>query len=447
MSAYKSIRTMAVPMMTSRFVQTLNGFVTMLVLAQLGSAVLAASLTIATVRIVILLMAMSPLFVLGAIVGRQMNTDAQKKLPALLAQSWWLSLALSLPAMLVMWFIAPLLQWTHQPAAIIPIVTTFFHVQCWMMPAILIAVVGQQFLAAMKQQHWVTGLSVLSFLLNSVLCYVLVMSPWGVPSFGVAGAAWAGFLSAWVAAIVTVYFVLQKLPVALAWRDFSLKTMHWVRLILKVGLPVCLQFSSEMLVLLVIAVMVGWFGEIAMSASQISNQYMLFAIVPIFGLSEASSIRVGHAFADRKLTELGALGQAGLLLSIVATVTLGLIFLLFHRPLAELFMAQGLVHREAIYWLAMTLLLIRVISMFFDGLADVSSGLLRGLFDTRFPMWIGLFFNWVVMLPLAYVLSIYFHEGVIGICLAGLFSRMIEGAILLRRWYYMKQRSHLIEAG
>jgi Na+-driven multidrug efflux pump len=51
------------------------------------------------------------------------------------------------------------------------------------------------------------------------------------------------------------------------------------------------------------------------------------------------------------------------------------------------------------------------------------------------------------MLPLAYVLSIYFHEGVIGICLAGLFSRMIEGAILLQRWYYMKQRSHLIEAG
>lgn len=430
----KQTLAMAGPMMTTRLVQTVNTFVSMAILAQLGHVVLAASLPISMFRIVVMLTFISPLFVLGAVVGRQMHAKGLQNLPGLLVQMWLLALLLSVIPMILYFSSGPLMQLLHQPAVVVPIIAQYLKVQAWGMPAILILTVNQQFLAGMKHQHWVTKVSVLSLLINGVLCFGLTLGQLGMPAWGVFGSALAGVVSMWVTAAVTTVLVLKKLLVRLNRTHFQLNDYGWVKLVAKIGTPVCLQVSGEMLSLLVITVLVGWLGEVVMAASQISQQYMLFAIVPIFGLSEAASIRVGHAIADNKTDTVPILGQVSLGLCIAVVVLVAAVFAVFHRPLAEIFLRQSHVSVAAIYQLAMWLLVIRVIAMVFDGVSDVLTGLLRGLYDTRYPMLVSLLCSWGLMLPAAYLGGFTLGYGMIGMACGSALARLLSAGLLVLRW-------------
>ncbi|MDF1795292.1 MAG: MATE family efflux transporter [Coxiellaceae bacterium] len=432
--ALKNILVMAIPMMSTRFVQTLITFIVMLIMAQLGHVVLAATLIISMIRIVVLLIPSSPLFALGAIVSRQMSPEGRSNLPQLLTQAWSLAFLLSLLGMLGMALAGPVLAVLHQPPAVVPIVADFFLVQMWALPAIYIGMVCQQSLAGMKRQHWVTAMSVLSLCTNSFLCYGLTLGHFGMPMMGVKGAALASVISSWFSVSIAFCLTLNFLPVKIRLKDWWNKSTQWSRVILKIGMPICFQISSEMIVILIITLMVGWISEVAMAAAQISGQYMLFAIVPIFGLSEAAAIRVGHAIADNKPRSIAMLGHVSMLLSIAVVVLIGIVFAIFHRPLANMFLHGTTHHVEAIYALTMTLLIIRVFTMLFDGVADVTIGLLRGLYDTKYPMAVALFSNWFLSLPLAYLLAFTFHLGVIGLALGGMIARIIASIVLLRRW-------------
>ncbi|MDF1760135.1 MAG: MATE family efflux transporter [Coxiellaceae bacterium] len=432
--ALKNILVMAVPMMSTRFVQTLNTFFMMLILAQLGHVVLAATLMISMIRIVALLIPSSPLFALGAIVSRQMNPEGRQQLPQLLSQAWSLAFLLSLLGMLGLALTGPILSLLHQPPAVVPVISEFFLIQLWGLPAIFIGMVNQQVLAGMKRQHWVTTLSTLSLVTNVFLCYGLTLGYFGMPMMGVKGAALANVVSPWFNMVISFVLTVNFLPIKIRLKDWWNKSTRWSRMILKIGMPICFQISSEMIVILIITLMVGWISEVAMAAAQISGQYMLFAIVPIFGLSEAASIRVGHAIADKKPNTIAMLGHASMLLSMAVVLLIAVVFAIFHRPLAGLFLHGTTHHVAAIYSLTMTLLVIRVFTMLFDGVADVTIGLLRGLYDTKYPMAVALFSNWCLSLPFAYLLAFTFHFGVIGLALGGMIARVVSTIILLLRW-------------
>ena len=67
----KKLLTLGIPLAASRFMHTLNTFIVMLFIAQLGHDALAASFTMATTRIIMLVIFMSPLFAIGSLVSRQ----------------------------------------------------------------------------------------------------------------------------------------------------------------------------------------------------------------------------------------------------------------------------------------------------------------------------------------------------------------------------------------
>ncbi|MDF1653818.1 MAG: MATE family efflux transporter [Coxiellaceae bacterium] len=432
--ALKNVLVMAVPMMSTRFVQTLNTFIMMLVLAQLGHVVLAATLTISMVRIVALLIPSAPMFSLGAIVSRQMNAEGKKHLPYILTQAWSLAFILSLFSMAILFLTAPILHLLHQPEAVVPVIGAFFRTQMWAMIPIMLVMACQQFLSGMKKQHYVTALSVISLCTNSFLVYGLTLGHFGFPALGVYGAALANVISASFGGVLAITVTLHCLPVRLRIKHWLNRSSQWFKLILKIGMPICLQVGSEMIVLMIITVMVGWLGEVAMGASQISGQYMLFAIVPIFGLSEAAAIRVGHAIADEQPKRIPMLGHASMLLSIAVVVLIGLVFAIFHKPLAHWFLQHDGSDSAAIYGITMILLAIRIFTMLFDGVADVTVGLLRGLYDTKYPMAVSLFTNWAVSLPLAYLFAFTFGFGVIGLAIGGMLARLLSTVVLLFRW-------------
>ena len=412
----------------------------MVILAQLGHTVLAASLTISMVRIIGLLIFISPLFAIGAIVGRQVGEQKLNHLPALLNQAWLLSLLLGIPMLLLFYFIGPLLTWAHQPADVIPYISIFFKISCFAIFPIMMSIVVQQFLSGAKHQHWMMCVSIFGLCCNTFFTYSLGLGHFGFPKLGVEGVAIGNVITSWLAFIILMILAFcalnkMKCPYTLKVKDFI-----WGKMILKIGTPICIQISSEMLMLFAFTIMTGWFGKTAMAGSQISNEYMLFVIVPIFGLSEASGICVGHARGAKHIEKIHKIGHAGILLAVMTTLLCGLIFAIFHRPLANLFIHFGEQDAQAIYQLAMILLAIRVASELFYGVYDMINGSLRGLYDTKFPMRFGIFMNWFMSIPIAYLLAVKGHMGVIGLCIATLFTGIIAASVMLLRWRWQNKQ-------
>ena len=227
-----------------------------------------------------------------------------------------------------------------------------------------------------------TVLSVVSLVLGALLNYALIFGHFGCPALGVTGSGLAGTLSCWIGFGISLTMVLVTLTKT-QHSQLKKRITHFQhgKLIIKIGTPICIQTSSEMLVL-----MVGWLGETAMAAGQVANEYMLFAIVPIFGIAEASSICVGKAYGGKDYASVHSVGLAGIILAWLFTLIVAAIFVIFHRPLAGIFISFDQPNAELIYHLALWLLFIRIISMFMDALTQVLTGSLRGLYDTKFPM-------------------------------------------------------------
>lgn len=83
----------------------------------------------------------------------------------------------------------------------------------------------------------------------------------------------------------------------------------------------------------------------------------------------------------------------------------------------------------------MVLFVILAFSQIVDGLRHVLIGVLRGLFDTRFPMYINLLVIWIIGVPLAYFMAFMMHLGVIGIALGTTTGLLIGAFVLLYRWH------------
>lgn len=432
--AIKRLLSMGIPMASTRIFQTLTMFITMVVLAQMGHEILAASLLISFLRAVVMLIFMSPLFALGSIVGRQVGEKNFSVIPAIMQQSALLAIVLSIPATLILFFIGPVLALFHQPSDLIPIVSQYYHYAAFQLPLVLVGTVCAQVLAGIKKQHLLMIMAALSTVIATFFVLGFGLGYFGLPKMGVTGVGLGVICSSSVYCVAMLFLAIKYTrgfgPVC----QYYLKGMQWFKLSLKVGLPITVQVASQMLSLQFVIFMIGWLGLVAMAASQVSSQYMLFAIVPIFGLAEASAITVGHAYGEKNFKQIHRLGMAGVMSAIMFTVFVGIIFAIFHRQLAGIFIHFNAPHSADIYKIVLWLLLVRVISMLFDGTFDMICGALRGLYDTKFPMVVGVISNWLLMIPLAALFGFGFHWGVIGIALGGTISRAMGVGVLAWRW-------------
>src|SRR3990167_5199769 len=90
--------------------------------------------------------------------------------------------------------------------------------------------------------------------------------------------------------------------------------------------------------------------------------------------------------------------------------------------------------------LAVLIFLIDAFVLTFDGLRNVLIGVTRGLFDTKFPMYMNLLAIWIFGMPLSYLLAFRFHQGVVGIVLGGLISVIFGAVIMLHRWHMLSKK-------
>ena len=209
----------------------------------------------------------------------------------------------------------------------------------------------------------------------------------------------------------------------------------------KIGGPMSLQISGEMLSMLAITTMVGWLGSHALAAYQVLTQYFFLVIIPIFALSQAASILIGHACGSEQMGEIKTLGSSSLNVSLLISIIVGTVFILFPKILASLYFDVTKPENAEIVSLIIVLFAISAFTLLLDTVKNVITGALRGLFDSKFPMFVGLSTIWLIGIPLSYLFAFTLHFGVIGIAMGSAVGMLIGAIIILYRWNVMSKQA------
>lgn len=267
-------------------------------------------------------------------------------------------------------------------------------------------------------------------LVNLVGDYLLIFGKFGFPKWGVAGAAIATNVAAWLCALMMFAVFLSK-DLNAVYK--SRKTRRWdsrkVRQLFRIGWPAGLSMGLDIGSWAVFIVfLVGRFGTDAIAASGITGQILSGSFMPTVGLSIAVTALVGQWIGRGSLDRAKARYRTALKIGIIYMTLMGLVFVVFRHDLIRLFRDD-----PEIVKLGGTFLIFAAAFQFFDAISIVTSGALKGAGDTRWPMVASMVSAWLVFLPLGYVLAFRTSLGVVGGWIsATIYIYLLGSALFLR---------------
>ena len=173
----------------------------------------------------------------------------------------------------------------------------------------------------------------------------------------------------------------------------------------------------------------GRLDPISLTSHQIAlNVASVTYMVPL-GVASAGAVRVGQAIGRR---DPHAASQAGWM-----AIAIGVGFMACSALGMLTIPSQiiGLFTREpAVVTLGISLLFVAALFQLFDGLQGVTTGVLRGLGDTRTAMISNLTAHWLVGLPVGYLLCFVLGWGVLGLWIGLSLGLVAVGLVLLATW-------------
>lgn len=424
------------PMAGSRFLQMFSGFIATMMVAHLGREVLAACALINATLATILLIFISFVFSLSFIVGQSFGAKKYDEIGALVQQGALLSAVLAVIMMGFFAYADDFLKLFHEKPSILIYVHQYFHALLWGVIPIMLQSCLEQFCYGVLKQRLVITLNFLSMMVGISAAYILIFGKWGFPALGVYGLGLTFAIQAWFNfSILLICCYVQKdfQPFAL-FKKRSHRGLVYLKKIFQIGWPMSVQFGGELGAFFVTTMMIGWLGTDALAAVQVTQQWMFLVVVPIFAMSEASGILVGQAVGAKAYHQLSSINYSSVMLSLLLVALVDVGFIFFPHFLASFYLNPSQVKNIAIYHLIKPLFILMAITLFFNSIRDVMSGSLRGLFDTQFPMRIGILVMWGLVLPIGYLFAFTAHWGVIGFRFGGNIGLLIGAMIIYWRW-------------
>jgi putative MATE family efflux protein len=271
----------------------------------------------------------------------------------------------------------------------------------------------------------------LANLINIFLGPCLIFGVGPLPELGVTGAAVATTIGRGTGALYAFSRLLrQGGRIHLTRRHFHLEPAIMWRM-LRLSASGAFQVFIGMASWIGLIRIISSFGSAPLAGYTIGIRVILFALLPSWGMSNAAATMVGQALGAKKPERAErAVWQAGFY-NMCFLGIVGLLFVVFARPIIGFFTADPSVMPYGIESL-------RIIAcgFLFYAYGMVITQSFNGAGDTTTPTIINLFVFWLWEIPLAYVLAIVFGLGPRGVFLAAAtaFSTLaIVSALVFRR--------------
>jgi putative MATE family efflux protein len=243
------------------------------------------------------------------------------------------------------------------------------------------------------------------------------------PRLGVMGAALTDVLGKIISITGLTYILRRSYPELKI--TFTKKIdAEWIRLVLRVGLPILTLGLMNGFAFLMQLRLVNMLGIAVATAFSIGFVTMDIVDAALWGLSGAPAIMIGQSLGagDRKRAREVAF-KAALLIFVLMILGVSIIYPA-SRVIADVFANDPNILNETELFLQTLLPTLPLFGLFIDAM---STG--RGSGHTVFPTTVGILRLWGIRLGLGYLLAFTFGMGSLGVWLAISLSNVIGGSV------------------
>ncbi len=426
------------PLALANLLQMLTYAIDVMFIARLGEEPLAASaLAVSLFGLVLwaltgLTGAVAPL--ISAAIGER--AAAIRPVRRATRMALWLAVMSGVVGMGLCLLLDPIMRATGQQSGIIDLANSYNSVIIFSMVPMLLAAVLRTFVSALGRPIFATVITGLGIGVNALANYAFIFGNLGAPALGLTGAAVATILTS--LSVLAAYIIAIRTDVRLhRYRVFGrIWSPDWQRLwqIVRIGTPISLTVTAEAGIFGAAAFMMGRFGAAELAGHIVALQLAALAFQVPFGVGQAVTIRVGYFYGARDPVGIQRAGWVAVVIGASFMAFTALAMVLAPRMLLSIYVNVDDAKNAALVAFALQYLVLAAIFQLADGVQAVVAGALRGLQDTRVPMWIAIFSYWVPGMGLAVGLGFFTPLEGTGVWI-GLATGLFVAAVLLTwRW-------------
>lgn len=431
--AVKTLK-IGIPVIIAQLLQMAMNFVDTVMAGNLSALDLAAIAVGGAIYIPFIMMGGGVLMAITPIVAQLFGARNLNEIGANVVQGLWLSQMLALPIFFAIRNLGIVMELMEVAPEIIPIALGYLDALSWGIFPIF---------AYMSLRFFNEGLSVtrpgMYFALVGVLVnipgnYVLMYGALGFPQLGAVGCGYASAIVALVMFLCMAVFTSNFRPYRRfeLFSTFQFPRWSYLKEVLSVGVPIGISSGMEVTMFAIVSLLMGTIGMNAVAGHQVAINFAAMAFMVPLGLSTAITTRVGQAVGAGSIAEARKRGFLGIGMSVAFMSVMALIMFLLPNAIAGIYTDD-----PEVIDVAVSLLYMAAIFQISDGLQVSGFGALRGLKETKIPMYVNLVSYWIVGLPLGYYLGIIRGLGPQGLWMGLIAGLSLAGILHNARFNFM----------
>lgn len=334
-----------------------------------------------------------------------------------------------------------------QKAELADLAQSYMRWAQWSMIPAFIVIGLRAILTSFERAQAVLLTTIAAAILNAILNYAFIFGNLGAPRLGMAGAGVATVLANALAVIIVLTYMLRLRDI----RSYKFFARLWrpdwdaLRAVCAMGITIGLTIFAEAGLFTAASVMIGWIGTIPLAAHGIALQIASISFMFPLGLAQAGTVRISRAQGRGSKADITRAAGAVFVLALIICIAAAIVFFAIPERLISVFIDRDNPDIAQIILVAVPLIWMAAAFQLVDGIQAIAGGCLRGLQDTRVPMYIATASYWGVGMSVAYVLAFKFDLGAVGVW-GGLASGLAVAAVFLTARFIRRESNGVMAA-
>lgn len=438
--AYESraMLSLAWPMILTNLAQTAMTATDVMIIGRLGADALAAGALGTNLYFAPLIFGLGLMYATSPMMATERGRfkHSVRDIRRTVRQGLWLAVLVVIPIWIALWHAEAILLAMGQEPGLSKQAGIYMRGLQWAMLPFFGYIVLRSFISALERPGWALVVMAIAVALNALGNYALVFGRLGFPQLGIFGSGVAtSFASLFMFVGLAVVCMVEK-----RFRRYRLFGRFWRAdwprfwALLKLGAPISGILAFEVTIFNAAAFLMGWIGAAPLAAHIIALQIASVTFMIPLGLAQAATVRVGLAYGAGDAEGISRSGWTAFVMGVSFMAVMALVMVTWPELLVSAFIDVTDPKNAQVITLAVTFLAFAALFQVADGAQAVAAGMLRGLQDTKVPMFYAAIGYWGIGLPLGAFLA--FRAGLagngiwIGLC-CGLASVAV---LLIYRW-------------
>lgn len=432
-----SLLTIGFPVVIAQLLQMSMSFVDTVMAGRLSPQDLAAVAVGSSILMPFVVLCLGCMMAVTPIVAQNIGGRELKKIGKNARQVLWLSQILAIPSFFLLRNLDTAFVLIGVTEDIIPIASGYLSAISWgIFPAYAFGAL-RYFNEGLSVTRPAMFVALAGTLINIPANYVLMFGKFGFPKLGAIGTGYASSIVFTAMFLLMLWFTWSHQPYKRfdIFGRFRLPEKEYLKELLQIGVPIGISSTMEVTMFAVVSLLASTISTLAVAAHQVAINFAAMMFMIPFGLSVAISARVGNSIGKKRPAEARFRGFIGVAVSCCIMACTALIMFLFPESIVSIYTDD-----TAVTELAVQLLFMAAIFQLSDGLQVSGFGALRGIKDTKVPMYVNLVAYWILGIPIAYTMGFIYDFGAPGLWM-GLIAGLTVAGILHNLRFYKRTGS------